>query len=347
MKGVNGGSVRIRQLNRETIKNALASSGPGTKAALAEVTGLSVPTCANILADLMRTGEVVALEERESQGGRPARVYAVNPAHSMSAAIIVGANGGREYYAYTVVDSLGTVAAEGGEQRKKIDAGAIADLLRDLRRSFPALKSAALSVPAVVRDGNLNFCDIPALENVPLENMLRKRCGIEVAVENDMNLAAIGYYRKQCGSPGSSLAYLVFPSDHCPGGGIISGGRLIKGRSAFAGEVSFIPVPGNGRNRKYPGGRKFLAIVADIAASIIAIVNPDVVALTGDRIVDGAVETIRDMCGQTIPAEHLPEFVHRPECSGDRLAGTIEMAMNLISLDIRLVKRKRTWCDNE
>lgn len=345
MKGVDGGSVRIRQINRETVKAELAVAGRGTKAALAEATGLSIPTCANILADLMRTGEAVALDERVSQGGRPARVYALNPSHSMSAAIVVGSDGEGEYCRYAVVDSLGRAATR-KRVSKKIDAGAIAALLADLRRAFPALKSAAVAIPGVFLGGRVGICDIAALEGVALEEMLRKRCAIEIAVENDMNLAAMGYYRKRSDLRESGIAYLVFPSGHCPGGGIITGGRLVRGKSAFAGEVSFIPPASGGKRRGQAKGRRLLALIAAISTSVIAVVNPEIVVLTGDLVAAGTGEAVRELCGQTIPEEHLPEFVAQPDYSGDLMAGTMDMAMGLISLDIRLVKRKRTWCDH-
>jgi predicted NBD/HSP70 family sugar kinase len=77
-------------------------------------------------------------------------------------------------------------------------------------------------------------------EPVPLADDLRRRLGVPVHLENDVNVAALGAFAHFALDPSASLAYVNV------GTGIAAGfvlhGRLLRGSSGGAGEIGHIPM---------------------------------------------------------------------------------------------------------
>lgn len=346
MRSVGGGASRLRQINREIVLHQLRSSGPLTKAALASATRLSLATCGNILADLLRTGEVVALAEKETAGGRPARVYTINPEHGLAAVIATERVGDREELTMAVTDGLGRVLCR--ESKKgKVTPALLDSGLRDARKRFPAIRTAAISVPGWIADGEIGSCDNPALAGVRLEERLCGNHDIEIAVENDMNLAALGYYTSRSDLTHASLVYFAFFPGCCSGAGVIVNGRLVGGRTGFAGEVSYIPLSAGRYEGKRLPRSKLVRQFAESVVATAALINPDVAVVSGGRTDGIRPEEIAAQCARLIPEKHVPELVVKPDPSGDRLSGGVAMALRMQSCEVGLVMKKRTWCDDE
>jgi predicted NBD/HSP70 family sugar kinase len=91
--------------------------------------------------------------------------------------------------------------------------------------------------------------------DVPLKTMLEEALGIPAAVDNDVNLAALG---ESCFGAGRGLPELVFLAIGTGvGAGIILKGELFQGSAWTAGEVGYMLVPGISEERPAlgkPGG---------------------------------------------------------------------------------------------
>jgi glucokinase len=82
--------------------------------------------------------------------------------------------------------------------------------------------------------------------NVPLKDLLEKRLGIPVAVDNDANLAALGEYVYGAGRGEEDVVYITVSTGI--GGGLILGGRLYHGAGYGAGEIGHMTIdPGGPR----------------------------------------------------------------------------------------------------
>ena len=345
MKTISGNSIMVRQINREIIRDALKACEHANIAELARMTGLSVATCANILPELVESGEVLELE-RQSQGGRPARTFAYNPDCTLVAAILLRDADGAAVARYSVRNTAGTVLAQGEETYDAVGLDCLDDLIAGLTARFAAIRALAVSVPGVVHNGEIELCDISELIGLSLEKALRDRHGLEVVVENDMNFAAAGFYRAHAGTLAAGVGYIVFPGDKCPGSGLVVNGRLLKGRSGFAGELSFIPFDGSRRDAD--GGRgsreQAVAAAARLVAAVIAVVNPDVVVLSGAAMEEGMLPEIKAACLEAVPERHMPELVMRPDYEDDCFAGMAMMGHNRLLPEVQLVERAREWC---
>ena len=134
-------------------------------------------------------------------------------------------------------------------------ARAIEDVLVDLidtlsaahERTVDAWTTVGLGVPGLVsRDGTIvSSPNLPDVENFDVRRRLESRLGRVVSVDNDANGAALAEWRVGAGRGHDDV--LVVTLGTGIGGGIISGGRLVRGWNGFAGEIGHLVVVADGR----------------------------------------------------------------------------------------------------
>jgi glucokinase len=87
--------------------------------------------------------------------------------------------------------------------------------------------------------------NLPGCENLPLAAIFRDLYpGAEVHVENDANAAALGERRFGAGRGVDDLCYITISTGI--GGGIVAGGRLVRGAAGTAGEVGHMVLEPDG-----------------------------------------------------------------------------------------------------
>ena len=342
MKNLANNFNRIREVNTDLVRSALKAAEAATKAGLAAATGLSVATCGNILTEMLARGEAMELELGVPEGGRPPRLYSYQPMFSLSALLFPKAEAGRKRLLFETVDARGKVVEKGEVQVERADLHALDELIEDLKGRYVNLKALAVSIPGLVRDGRVGFSDLPELDGTDVANHFRSRHNLQVSVENDVNLAALGFYDQFPERSGDSVAYLVVPHQNCTGAGLVVDGMLIRGHTCFAGELSFIP-DAVSRDMQFAGlePAAALAYVARMAAAIIPVFNPATLVVASELADDDALAMLRDFCRQRVPEEHLPTFVARRSLDEDCLAGLGFMALSSISGKVRLVEDER------
>jgi glucokinase len=92
----------------------------------------------------------------------------------------------------------------------------------------------------IIRNSN----NLPFLENIPVRNELERRLNTRVILENDANAAALGEKWQGAGRDVDDLVLLTLGTGI--GGGIIFGGRVIRGHAGMAGELGHLIVVPNG-----------------------------------------------------------------------------------------------------
>jgi glucokinase len=92
--------------------------------------------------------------------------------------------------------------------------------------------------------GVMRFAPNVAWREFPLAERVERAVGLPVLVDNDANVAAWGEYRFGAGR-GSTNMLLVTVGTGI-GGGIITGGKLLRGAHGFAGEIGHVIVEPNG-----------------------------------------------------------------------------------------------------
>jgi glucokinase len=111
------------------------------------------------------------------------------------------------------------------------------------RHGAGGLAGIGVGVPGFIRikEGFVTGSNnLPYLENFPVRDEISRRLGTVVILENDANAAALGEKWMGAGRGVNDLVLLTLGTGI--GGGIISGGRVLRGFVGMAGELGHITV---------------------------------------------------------------------------------------------------------
>lgn len=161
----------------------------------------------------------------------------------------IGVDLGGTKIAAGVVDEAGVILAEVRRptptEGSDAIVGAMADLVAELRTEHE-VSGVGVGAPSFVnaaRDTLLFTANLP-MAGVPLAALLGERVGLPVVIENDANAAAWAEYRFGGGIGATDMVMLTVGTGL--GGGIISGGRLVRGAYGVAAEVGHLEMEPGG-----------------------------------------------------------------------------------------------------
>ncbi|MBP0459814.1 ROK family transcriptional regulator [Streptomyces montanisoli] len=237
-----------RAINDRLALRHFQEQGPLTAAQLKTLTGLSRPSVADLVERLQGAGLVrVVGESGGERRGPNARVYgiAADRAHLAGLDIRTGS-----VFA-VVADLLGRTLAEAAAPvDERTDPEEAAEHARDLlertveQAGATRLHSVAVGAPGLVDPASGELRDTSGLPawHRRLVAALPERLGARVLVENETNLAAVAEQRIGAARGHQDFALLWLGLS--VGAAVVIDGRLRRGVSGGAGEVSFLPVPG-------------------------------------------------------------------------------------------------------
>ena len=178
--------------------------------------------------------------------------------------------------------------------------GIIADLHAEAQTRGLALEAVGVGVPGLVdtdRSMLLHSAGshVADLHRVPLADRISAKTGVPAFVDNDVNALALGEWMFGLGRGAASCVVLAIGSGL--GAGIILDGRLVRGKSGFAGELGHIPVDFNGPPCPC-GGRGCLALyvggeylaaearrrVSGEPSSLLALAGGQAAAITAETV---------------------------------------------------------------
>nr|GLJ83968.1 hypothetical protein GCM10017588_26960 [Microbispora rosea subsp. aerata] len=224
----------------------LISKGPLTRAELGELTGLSKVTSGQLLARLETRGLVTTAGERPGGRGPNAALYGVNP----SSAYVAGLEVLPDSVTAAVADITGRVIAQ-----VTVDPSEAGDPVRVVHEAvqracgtagveLTRLRCFVIGTRGVVDPltGDMRYSvDLPAW-HVGILAGLRTLLGDCVIIENDVNLAALA--ENTYGAARGADDFVILWTGVGQGLGVMLGGRLHRGITGGAGEIGWLPVPG-------------------------------------------------------------------------------------------------------
>lgn len=231
-----------RSHNRSLILQTIYRGGPGSRADLSRMTGLTKVTVSDLIADLLADGLVHELGQSEpGRPGKPATVLDLN----RDAFQIIGID--------LSDDAVlrGAILDVDGEIIDRAElplAGATGDETTRLVTELLAQLSALATSPVLgVGVGSPGIVDgrgtVLASQNLswrdePLRDLLEAASGLPVSVSNDANAAVIAEH--SFGDAGGDL--MLVTVGHGVGAGLIVGGSLVYGSRYAAGELGQVMV---------------------------------------------------------------------------------------------------------
>ncbi|WP_214322215.1 ROK family transcriptional regulator [Nonomuraea sediminis] len=236
----------LRRLNDRAALELLLTQGPLTRAELGELTGLSKVTAGQLLARLEERGLVEVAGERAGGRGPHAALYAVAP----SSAYVAGLEVLPDSLTVGVADITGKIVVEvtvnpaDGKDPVKAVHSAVRRACDSARIGISQLRSFVIGTRGVVdpRTGDVRFSyDLPSW-HVGVLASLRATLGASVTIENDVNLVALAEHRY--GAAAGHDDFVVIWAGVGQGLGVMLGGKLHRGITGGAGEIGWLPVPG-------------------------------------------------------------------------------------------------------
>ena len=257
---VKGTPALLKTLNQSALMQRLHDGGPVSRAQLARDTGLSKPTVSQALAQLETAGLVRAVGPAAPSRGRTAMLYEPDP----TAGYVVGIDIGRAWIRVAVADLAGTILARSDTPNRARTAEAV--VRSAAREARAAVKRGGIGWRRVVHTvvGSPGVFDpatgrlwhapnLPDWSKAGLADELRDALTPSTSIDNDANLAAVGEREFGRGRDTRNFVYLELGTGL--GLGIVIDGELYRGAHGAAGEVGYIPWPGEDVAKRSERGR--------------------------------------------------------------------------------------------
>ena len=318
----------LKQNNTQAVKKALLTLGSATKAELSQATGLSVVTCGNILNELASSGEIAEDEQRISNGGRPAMAYQYNHEKGKSLCMYAHADHEGKFLRYRVEDIGGNIKQNGFFREREISAETIIANARKILKKESGISVIVVGVQGCVNNGIIEFCDIKELRGINLAEKIEKALQIPTVVENDMNTIALGY--SKANSDEKNVALLFFPKGNTPAGGFIVDGKILRGTSNLAGELSYFPFSfdKNSQSAAFSDIEYAMPIVNQLVTAAIVFLDPAQIVITGGLASEISEQVIISHLRKHLNRPQLPRIIIKPNIESDYFAGLHSLAVD-------------------
>ncbi|MFM9442390.1 ROK family protein [Streptomyces acidiscabies] len=229
----------------EGVLELLASGQAATRTELAALLGAAPSSVSFAVGQLLEHGLVAEEGTRSSTGGRPRKVLRLGGHDGYAVAADLGGNHARVGAvhaggALTDVTTVPFATAEGPETALP----ALVDTLTALidRHGRQGLRGVGLCLPGPV-DVEPGLVTLPARmpgwNRFPVRDWLEERFAVPVAVENDANCMAVGEHGVR---PAGHRQSIMVKAGSGIGAGILVDGRLYRGGTGAAGEITHVRV---------------------------------------------------------------------------------------------------------
>ncbi|WP_206064750.1 ROK family transcriptional regulator [Nitratireductor mangrovi] len=235
-----------RQFSLCTVMETIVHCGPISRASIAKQTGLSKQTISEIARQLEDDGWIRETGRTSGHVGRTAVTYEIVPDAACIATVDLGGTKARAAIADLSCRVLAEVT-EPTDRRGGIHVvRQIARMCREAAQhngiAFDKVRLAVIGVPGVPdrKSGRVVMApNIADFDTIDVEASLGAELGVDIILENDVNLAVLGEHWIGGGAGVDDLAYVALGTGI--GAGIMVDGKLVRGFGGAAGELGFLP----------------------------------------------------------------------------------------------------------
>jgi predicted NBD/HSP70 family sugar kinase len=232
-------ALAVRGRSREVLQELRAHGGSATRTEIALNLGFARATIAESIDELLAAALVTASEVAPSSGGRRAQLIRLNPQAVHVGIIDIGGSRTR----VGVADFTGELLAD-RHLLAPVDRGPkhILDWaktqLHDLFDALPpSTRILVVGLPGPVDFSTGNVVSPPIMagwEGFETKQVLEREFGIQVIVDNDVNLIALAEHRLSY--PDSDVLLIVKLGTGI-GGGLVVHGQVLRGARGAAGDI--------------------------------------------------------------------------------------------------------------
>jgi glucokinase len=272
----------MSELHEFLVTDALRDAGQMTRSEVAARVGLSLPSVSRIVRRLIELG---VIEEMPGTAGDVGRTPGALRYVGRSGAVIAIDLGGTKCHG-ALASLAGELLEEHVRPTRSLTGAAdvlvecIGLLRAEAAKRKLAVRATVVGIPALL-DADTGLATAgPNVqwEGFDIVSRLKPVVQEPFAVENDVNLAAVGQAWRGEGREVSSFVTLSLGTG--VGGGLVVDGRLVTGRHNAAGEIGYLVVPP-------PPGRSDPVNLESVAS------GPGILARAEELLAAGAESTLR------------------------------------------------------
>ncbi|HEY4268044.1 MAG TPA: ROK family transcriptional regulator [Galbitalea sp.] len=237
----------LRARNDRVALALLLEHGPLTRNRIGELSGLSKPTAAQMVARLENAGLISVVGEASNGRGPNAALYGVRDDRMRGVAIDISAS----VTTSTIVDASGAphptvqLTLSGADRSPEADVRGALEAAAAAAGVDPAsVRIVCVGVQAATSDSGerLSFTDtLPGWPEDGARARIEAALGIDVLIDNDVNLAAIA--ERAVGATRDAASFALLWIGDGLGVSVDLGGAVHRGASGGAGEIGYLSVP--------------------------------------------------------------------------------------------------------
>lgn len=343
MPNINGIPNALKQVNLTAVRRAIREKGSATRAEIVQATGISVTTVRTLLTEMQNDNEIYASGCDESAGGRKAVRYQLNKLLFFGVVFCLDC----ENIRYLTVNICGEILEKGSFAAGNDIPGTVCSFLDRLTEKME-IRAIGIGVPGIVNGmGYQRKNPNGGMEEYPVGELLRKKYGIPVILENDLNAITLGFGRcylkrfpeEKCEN--ANMAYIYFDKD-CLSAGFLSDGRLLRGFHNFVGELGLFPV---NESRTLDdllasplNDLQYSKTVAKLIAGICCVLNPEYIAVGGENFRDSCLSLIAGYLDEMLPKQMAAELLYAKDKWQDYYEGMAYLTAEQIFADVLLIQ---------
>jgi predicted NBD/HSP70 family sugar kinase len=236
----------LRTRNDRLALTLLLEHGPLTRNRIGELSGLSKPTAAQMVARLETAGLISVVGEASGGRGPNAALYGVRGERVRGVAIDIS----ETVITSTVVDATGTqyptversLPAHSRSPENDV-RGAVSAAVNASGVEAASIRIVCVGVQAAISDAgdNLSFTDtLPGWPEIGARARIEAALGLDVIIDNDVNLAAIA--ERSVGSTRGAGSFALLWMGDGLGVSVDLGGNVHRGASGGAGEIGYLSI---------------------------------------------------------------------------------------------------------
>lgn len=240
-----------RQHNLSTVLQLVHSMAGASRAQLTRTTGLNRSTIAALVSELAQLGLVVESDiDQAQQHGRPSIMIEPSPA-----TLALSVNPDVDVVSVALVSLGGRIVNE--VRFHTVRAPSVIEVVNIVSAVYSGMRTAlppghrvvgvGLAIPGLLEPGGGRVIEAPHLgwRDEPLPALLSDTLQLRTVSTNDAVAGAIAQAAFGAGQDVPDLVYLYGGASGI-GGGIMSGGHLVRGATGFAGQLGHTHVRTNG-----------------------------------------------------------------------------------------------------
>ena len=324
----------IKEHNLNLVRQQLYEAQCATRQQLSALTGISNVTMGSLLTQLLETGEALETEKLPSAGGRPAAVYSYNACREYALLLSVVFAQTEYRFRGVLTDLYGRPVWEEERPIAYLNHRETLDYLLYLTQIKRPVGAVGIGLPGIgfgeyLRKGrSAEYLSLTALEE------FQQKSGIPLRVENDVNLAAMGYAKlRQLGKEGG-LVYLYLMKGIYGGSAIYLDGKLHLGKGRFAGELLPMPYGTDWSRMKAEPAEALEEALFTTLLPYLTILAPHHVVIASDYIREEHLQRVARRLSALLEAQNCPQFSLAEDFRQDYQKGLEQLALEQLSFPV-------------